>query len=175
MTASTTRRTAWPWYRHWLLAALLAAAVHISAVFLTPRLIMHRVIDTVAGEGAQPYWPPPIDHTHRRVVMPSPDLLYAVCAYDLSSGSLRIRLDGTYPRYWSIALYNSNSDNFLTISSDDIGETGVDVTIDETRSTRRGLLLMRIMTGASPQWLAEAEAFRNRLICRSVAQPTTVN
>ncbi len=165
MTASTTRRTAWPWYRHWLLAALLAATVHISAVFLTPRLIMHRVIDTVAGEGAQPYWPPPIDHTHRRVVMPSPDLLYAVCAYDLSDGSLRIRLDGTYPRYWSIALYNSNSDNFLTLSGDAIGERGVDVTIDETQSTRQGLLLMRVMTGANSQWLPQADAFRRLLRC----------
>ncbi len=165
MTASTTQRTAWPWYRHWLLADLLAATVHISAVFLTPRLIMHRVIDTVAGEGAQPYWPPPIDHTHRRVVMPSPDLLYAVCAYDLSDGSLRIRLDGTYPRYWSIALYNSNSDNFLTLSGDAIGERGVDVTIDETQSTRQGLLLMRVMTGANSQWLPQADAFRRLLRC----------
>jgi uncharacterized membrane protein len=126
---------------------------------------MHRVIDTVAGEGAQPYWPPPIDHTHRRVVMPSPDLLYAVCAYDLSDGSLRIRLDGTYPRYWSIALYNSNSDNFLTLSGDAIGERGVDLTIDETRSTRQGLLLMRVLTGANSQWLAQADAFRRLLRC----------
>ncbi len=165
MTASTTRRAGWPWYRHWLLAALLAATVHISAVFLTPRLIMHRVIDTVAGEGAQPYWPPPIDHTHRRVVMPSPDLLYAVCASDLSNGSLRIRLDGTYPRYWSIALYNSNSDNFLTLSGDAIGERGVDLTIDETRSTRQGLLLMRVLTGANSQWIAQADAFRRLLRC----------
>jgi hypothetical protein len=97
--------------------------------------------------------------------MPSPDLLYAVCAYDLVDGPLQIKLQGDYPRYWSIALYNSNSDNFLTISSDDIGERGVDVTIDETRSTRQGLLLMRIMTGASPQWLTEADLFRQLLRC----------
>lgn len=97
--------------------------------------------------------------------MPSPDLLYAVCAYDLAEGPLRIKLEGRYPRYWSIALYNAKSDNFLTISSDTIGERGVDITIDETRSTRHGLLLMRIMTGANPQWLAEAEAFRRLLRC----------
>ena len=42
---------------------------------------------------------------------------------------------------------------------------GVDVTIDETRSTRQGLLLMRIMTGASPQWLTEADLFRQLLRC----------
>lgn len=162
-------RTGWPWHRHWLLAALVAVAVHAIAIFLTPRLIMNRVIDTVAGEGAKPYLPPPIDHTQRRVVMPSPDLLYAVCAYDLSDGPLRIKLDGAYPRYWSIALYGSNSDNFLTLSSDDVGERGVDVTIDETRSTQRGLLLMRVMTGANPQWLAEADAFRQRLRCEPVA------
>lgn len=165
MTRSPDRRETWTWHRHLLLAALVAALVHVLAVFFIPRLIMDRVIDTVAGEGARPYLPPPIDHTHRRVVMPSPDLLYAVCAYDLADGPLQIKLQGDYPRYWSIALYNSNSDNFLTISSDDIGERGVDVTIDETRSTRQGLLLMRIMTGANPQWLAEADSFRQLLRC----------
>jgi len=165
MTRSINHPTIWSWNRHLLLAALLALSVHVLAVLVVPRLIMNRVIDTVAGEGARPYLPPPIDHTHRRVVMPSPDLLYAVCAYDLAEGPLLIKLEGRYPRYWSIALYNAKSDNFLTISSDTIGERGVDITIDETRSTRHGLLLMRIMTGANPQWLAEAEAFRRLLRC----------
>ncbi len=175
MRRSLDRRKTWPWQRHLLLAVLLAASLHLLAVFLIPRLIMNRVIATAAAEGARPYLPPPIDHTHRRVVMPSPDLLYAVCAYDLADGPLQIKLNGSYPRYWSIALYNSNSDNFRTISSDAIGERGVDITIDETRSTRQGLLLMRVMTGASPQWLAEAEAFRKQLVCRPVAQLTNVN
>lgn len=165
MTRRPHQRQNWPWHRHLLLATLLALSVHVLTVLVVPRLIMNRVIETVAGEGARPYLPPPIDYTHRRVVMPSPDLLYAVCAYDLAEGSLLIKLQGTYPRYWSIALYNAKSDNFLTISSDSIGERGVDVTIDETRSTRHGLLLMRIMTGANPQWLLEAEAFRQLLRC----------
>jgi uncharacterized membrane protein len=165
MTGNTNKHLPWSWHRHVWLAALLAIAVHTISVYWVPRVIMNRVINTVAGEGSQPYLPPPIDHTHRRVVMPSPDLLYAVCAYDLADGPLQIKLQGDYPRYWSIALYNSNSDNFLTISSDDIGERGVDVTIDETRSTRQGLLLMRIMTGASPQWLTEADLFRQLLRC----------
>ena len=165
MTRSSDHRKTWPWHRHLLLAALITLSVHILAVFFIPRLIMNRVIDTVAGEGAQPYLPPPIDHTQRRVVMPSPDLLYAVCAYDLADGPLQVTLDGTYPRYWSIAFYNSNSDNFLTLSSDDVGERGVDITIGETQSTRHGLLLMRVMTGTNPQWLAEAESFRQLLRC----------
>lgn len=165
MIRSLQRPTIWPWRRHLLLAALLALSVHVLAVLVVPRLIMNRVIDTVAGEGARPYLPAPIDHTHRRVVMPSPDLLYAVCAYDLAEGPLHIKLQGSYPRYWSIALYNAKSDNFLTISSDTIGERGVDVTIDETHSTRHGLLLMRIMTGVNPQWLAEADTFRRLLRC----------
>lgn len=126
---------------------------------------MNRVIDTVAGEGSQPYLPPPIDHTHRRVVMPSPDLLYAVCAYDLTDGPLHIKLEGSYERYWSIALYNARSDNFLTVSGDEVGTNGVNLTIDETKSTAQGLLLMRVLTGANPLWLAEAEAFRKRLRC----------
>ncbi len=165
MTGHTNKHLPWSWHRHVWLAALLAIAVHTISVYWIPRLIMHRVIDTVAGEGSQPYLPPPIDHTHRRVVMPSPDLLYAVCAYDLADGPLSIKLDGSYARYWSIALYNSRSDNFLTLSGDTLGASGVDLTIDEKKSTRKGLLLMRVLTGANPAWLTEAETFRKRLRC----------
>ena len=165
MTGHTDKHLPWSWHRHVWLAALLAIAVHTISVYWIPRLIMHRVIDTVAGEGSQPYLPPPIDHTHRRVVMPSPDLLYAVCAYDLADGPLSIKLDGSYARYWSIALYNSRSDNFLTLSGDTLGASGVDLTIDEKKSTRKGLLLMRVLTGANPAWLTEAETFRKRLRC----------
>ena len=32
------------------------------------------------------------DATQRRVVMPSPDLLYATCAFDVREHALRIRL-----------------------------------------------------------------------------------
>jgi len=165
MTGHTDKHLPWSWHRHVWLAALLAIAVHTISVYWIPRVIMNRVINTVAGEGSQPYLPPPIEHTHRRVVMPSPDLLYAVCAYDLADGPLSIKLDGSYARYWSIALYNSRSDNFLTLSGDTLGASGVDLTIDETKSTRKGLLLMRVLTGANPAWLTEAETFRKRLRC----------
>jgi uncharacterized membrane protein len=165
MTGHTDKHLPWSWHRHVWLAALLAIAVHTISVYWIPRVIMNRVINTVAGEGSQPYLPPPIDHTHRRVVMPSPDLLYAVCAYDLADGPLSIKLDGSYARYWSIALYNSRSDNFLTLSGDTLGASGVDLTIDEKKSTRKGLLLMRVLTGANPAWLTEAETFRKRLRC----------
>ena len=165
MTGHTDKHLPWSWHRHVWLAALLAIAVHTISVYWIPRVIMNRVINTVAGEGSQPYLPPPIDHTHRRVVMPSPDLLYAVCAYDLADGPLSIKLDGSYARYWSIALYDSRSDNFLTLSGDTLGASGVDLTIDETKSTRKGLLLIRVLTGANPAWLTEAETFRKRLRC----------
>lgn len=155
----------WRWQRHLLIAATVAVAVHVLAVVLIPQLVMNRVIETVAGEGAKPYWPPPIDHRHRRVVMPSPDLLYAVCAYDLAEGPLRVHLQGSYPRYWSIAFYNANSDNFLTLSADQVSNDRVDVSIDESRSTRRGLMLMRVLTGSDPEWLAQADAFRHLLRC----------
>jgi uncharacterized membrane protein len=92
-------------------------------------------------------------------------LLYAVCAYDLTDGPLHIKLEGSYERYWSIALYNARSDNFLTLSGDEVGTDGVNLTIDETKSTAKGLLLMRVLTGANPLWLAKAEAFRKRLRC----------
>ena len=58
------------------------------------------------------FFPPMTDHTARRVVMPSPDLLYALCSFDLSAGPWRIQADPRTPQYWSVALYAANSDNF---------------------------------------------------------------
>ena len=161
--------------RHWVSALGLALGTHLIAIYFAPDLIMRRVIKTVASEVAQPYWPPPIDHTQRRIVMPSPDLLYAVCAYDLTEGPLRVQLPATYARYWSIALYNSRSDNFLTVSGEDLKDQTLDLLIDEPRSTRRGLLLLRVLTGGEPDWLAEAEQFRRHLTCHSVVETAAVS
>ncbi|MEM6581313.1 MAG: DUF1254 domain-containing protein [Pseudomonadota bacterium] len=56
------------------------------------------------------------DATARNVVRPSPDLLYAICVYDLSEGPIAI--EALVPaRYWSMQFYQMNTDNFAAITN----------------------------------------------------------
>lgn len=126
MTRGSSRR--WPvrpWQRWLALGLLFAALAHLATVWALPRLIMREAMGRIAQEtDAQSapqaatgvYLPPPTDHTQRRIVLPSPDLLYATCALDLSKGPVRITARVEHPRYWSVALYGANSDNFFVVN-----------------------------------------------------------
>jgi uncharacterized membrane protein len=169
---------------HALLALLVMALAHTLTVWAIPRLIMDRIITLGGGDAAMQqsgtgvYLPPPTDHTQRRIVMPSPDLLYATCAFDVSERPLRISLDTRYERYWSIALYASNSDTFFVDNDRDAPDGRVDLQVQGpqhvgpsaagqivTAPTHRGFLLMRLLVNDDPVVRASAEAARRTLSC----------
>ncbi|MEM8562898.1 MAG: DUF1254 domain-containing protein [Pseudomonadota bacterium] len=83
-----------------------------------PNLIME-VLYYQAGEqnGYNRLFISPIpDATARTVVRPSPDLIYAICVYDLSEGPVSIQ--ALVPaRYWSMQFYQMNTDNFAGITN----------------------------------------------------------
>lgn len=174
MTASRSA-----WRRSVLIVLAVAAAVHLLAVWAVPRVIMARVLDRIAPPpGAAPLLPPRADAAQRAIVMPSPDLLYALCGYDLSRGPLRVRADpaaGGYRGYWSIALYAGNSDNLFVFNDGMAAGRPVDLWVTAAEETApappgarrvtaaagRGLLLMRVLA-TDP---AQAEAARRTLRC----------
>jgi uncharacterized membrane protein len=56
------------------------------------------------------------DETMRKVVRPSPDLLYASCIFNLEQGPVVI--ESPVPeRYWSMQFYQMNTDNFAGITN----------------------------------------------------------
>jgi uncharacterized membrane protein len=114
--------------------------------------------------------------------MPSPDLLYATCSLDISTQPAQISANIDYPRYWSIALYADNSDNFMvrndrqqgtqalrwSIVTKDakypvVAAPGVEI-IEAPGS--RVLLLLRMLLPEDAAGRAAAEAARNTLRCR---------
>lgn len=163
---------------------LLAVAVHLLAVWAAPRLIMHRVLSRLPQDG-QPVLPPMTDHLQRRVVMPSPDLLYALCPFDLSRRALRVQADpAAAPGYWSLALYSSASDNVHVINDRAAAGRPVEMLLlgpDAPAAaaaapaapgvqvvrmpTARGLLLMRVLVSDPARDGAAAEAARRSLRC----------
>jgi hypothetical protein len=172
--------------RRWAMRAAMvvaiAAAVHVLAVWAVPRVIMSRVLASTGAAGGGVFLPPMTDATQRRIVMPSPDLLYATCAFDLGTAPLRIRADPKAPGYWSIALYASNSDNFYVLNDRQAGGRAVDLLLVGpaayaaapavpdgaalvTSPTARGLLLMRVLVADYTTQREQVEAARATLHC----------
>ncbi|MCU0670784.1 MAG: DUF1254 domain-containing protein [Myxococcota bacterium] len=119
-------RRAWPWT---FAALALAAAVHLAVVWSVPRVIMaeamRRMIE--AGGVNAAHFPPRVDATSRAIVRPSPDLLYASCAFDLGDGPVRLTADVPDAGYWSLSLFAANTDNFFVVDDRDAGGDGARV------------------------------------------------
>ena len=195
-----------PWQRWLALGLAVAVLAHLLTVWALPRLIMREAMTRIGKETALQaraqapersapsaatgvYLPPPTDHTQRRIVMPSPDLLYATCALDLGAGPQRITAQVEHPRYWSVALYGANSDNFFVVNDRKTTEPGqLDLwvvapgtdraalavpagsTVVEAPSAK-SLLLMRLLVSDDPADLESAQRARTSLRCLPAATP----
>ncbi len=184
----TTSQRLWT-YR---ITALLITAIlaHLLVVWAAPRLIMHILMNGRIAQSMdmqnKAAFPPPVTAQSRTVVMPSPDLLYTVCAFDVSQGPVRVRANPKLPNYWSIALYASNSDNFFVLNDRQAQASGVDLWLvsREGRATapatpdgaqvvvsptQTGFLLMRVLTGDYEAEKERVEAARRTLSCEKVS------
>lgn len=114
---------------------LLVAVFHALAVWALPRVVMHVAMArlTAATTSASAtsdkanaatnaatnaarvrvVYPPLSTAASRVIVLPSPDLAYALCVYDLSKGPVNVDAAPEWPAYWSVALYAANTDNYL--------------------------------------------------------------
>ena len=96
---------------------LLAAMVHLVLIWQIPSLIMKAVMHRASKSKIHNnhIHAKPISWKSRTVVMPSPDLLYTLCVFDVSKVDLLIR--GKVPSsYWSLAFYDSQTNNFFVFN-----------------------------------------------------------
>jgi len=173
------------WCRHLLPGLAVALGVHLATVWAYPRVVMAMLArqapppSNTADPGNRVYLPPPTDHLQRRIVMPSPDLLYATCAVDLRDGPWRVTAEPKLDRYWSIAFYGANSDNWFVLNDWRTAGAPVDLLLLAPGGTAppgekarvlvapqsRVLLLMRLLVAGDPASLQAAEAARRTLRC----------
>ena len=179
------------WFYRGLTLLATAVIVHLLAVWALPRLIMQRLMHGPAVRELNAHgragFPAPVDATARKVVMPSPDLLYAVCVYDLSRTPLRITAKPGLDTYWSIALYAANSDNYFVINDRQVGQGAVDIWLVSANGnagnppvpagaqvvvspSKEGFLLMRVLTSDYASEAAVLEPARRSLACTPAAQ-----
>lgn len=93
---------------------ILATLIHLAAVYFLPSLIVREAysrIVSMAGANTIAHGPR-VDETSRQVVRPSPDLLYSICAFDLSNGPVRFRAPISQNTYTSLSFYHMDSTNF---------------------------------------------------------------
>ena len=167
-----------------LALAALAIATHLAVTWAIPYGAMVRLLlNSRDAELTVPYLPPMTDAAQRRVVLPSPDLLYATCPVDLRERPLRVRADPRADGYWSIALYASNTDNYHVVNDRQAAGRGVDLVVLGPKSggrtpaglppgvtvvhapSSRGLLLMRVLVGDYAAEREVVEAARRTLRC----------
>ena len=93
-------------------------------------------------------------HKSRQIVMPSPDLVYSSCVYDLAKGDLVI--SGKLPpdgHYWSLSLYAHNTDNYFVLNDRELPARGFSITLGRKSRgagsiespTRTGIALIRMI------------------------------
>lgn len=174
------------WFYRAAALVITAALVHLAAVWAAPRLIMQFLLNGPAATALQLHnraaFPPPVTAQSRSIVLPSPDLLYSVCAFDVSKGPVRVQAHPNLRTYWSIALYGDNSDNFFVINDRQVGSNPADLWLVSAGGnqaahavpagaqvvvtpSRQGFLLMRVLTGNYEAEKAVVEPARRTLSC----------
>lgn len=173
------RRTGWG--RLLLLALVVAVVAHVLTVWLLPRVVMRVATGTMAERDGfnRAVFPPRADENARAIVRPSPDLLYAGCAFDVASGPLRIQAVVPKDTYWSLSMFAANTDNFFVVNDRKASSGAVDIVLAPPGSTKvalppgatlveapsaRGIVLTRTVV-ASPDRLGELDASRRRFTC----------
>lgn len=174
------------WFYRVLTLLVTAVLVHLLAVWAAPRVIMYVLMHGPTAQKMnmhnQAAFPEAVTAKSRTVVMPSPDMLYSVCAFGLKAGPVRVRAAPVLAHYWSVALYAANSDNFFVRNDRQTQGRSVDLwlvapggdpqqkqppagTEVVVSPSSTGFLLMRVLTTDYQAEKAVVEPARRTLQC----------
>jgi uncharacterized membrane protein len=166
----------------WIAATLaIAVVVHIATLLALPRLIMMRTMSAITRLVAANtmLYPPRPTSRSRGVVRPSPDLLYSICIYDLTAanGALRVSTHDMPDTYWSVSIFDANTDNFYALNDRQAGNGAASFLLVApgspppndrlpvvTAQTSRGIVLFRTLIDHEDR-LAEIDAGRRNADC----------
>jgi len=176
------------WLPRAIFVLAVAIAVHVLAVAYLPTGVMNILFRRFPDEQARADAPerfvrsPMADETMRHITMPSPDLLYTACIYDLTHAPLRVRADPKLENYWSVAFYAGNTDNYLVVNDRGASGKPVDILLVSTGGTKasnkvpdgarvvvaptdKGFILVRMLAPDYAAQKEKLESARERLSC----------
>jgi uncharacterized membrane protein len=116
----------------WIIATVMLAVIfHLAAIIAAPYSIMGILAYKNKKAGAKVntiYHLAPSSEKSRRVVRPSPDLIYSAISYDLSKTSLRI--SAPIPdTYWSLSIFAPDTENFYVINDKQVQSKKIELII----------------------------------------------
>lgn len=134
---------------------VLAAVFHIAAVAFLPDVIM-AVVSKIALQSSKAsvnsaIHRPRVSHDQQTIVMPSPDLLYTLCVYDVSQKPLRIKVPTPENTYFSVAMYAANTDNFFVINDRQLERDGREILLVPKGIFYYGSGNYRVVEAPTPQ------------------------
>jgi len=169
----------------------LSVVAHEITIVFTPRILMGWIIkhlEAPAGIDAIVHAPRADEH-QRLVVMPSPDLLYSYCVYDLAKGPMQVHAEIPQDTMWSVSAFDSDTNNFYALNDREAAGSSIDLLLVSdsmpaslqpeglqiVRSpSKRGLLLFRTLVDNDLR-VAQLDAVRRRANCRALPSFATEN
>lgn len=120
--------------RDWTGPLVLAAALGTATFFVTlsraPTTMMSTAWSRVSKSGANAFTHSPMaTQKSRAIVRPSPDLAYSSCPFDLSAGPIAISVPPVPARYWSLSVFQANTDVAFVRNNVDSGGKAIDIVI----------------------------------------------
>lgn len=181
MTDQSDRRG---WLAAWrgplILALLLGIATYLFTLSRTPTTLMAAAIGRLSGGGVNRFTHAPLaTDKSRAIVRPSPDLAYSSCPYDLSAGPVAIAVPPIPARYWSLSVFQANTDAAFVRNNVDSGGAPIRVTIAQAGqapvpglevarvSGAKGIALIRILVDDRAAFPA-IDAARRGAVCRVI-------
>ncbi|MEM1579006.1 MAG: DUF1254 domain-containing protein [Archaeoglobaceae archaeon] len=117
-----------------------------------------------------------IDASFKKVVMPSPDILYSACVFDLSDKDLLITARVPEFTYWSVSFYALNTDNFFVVNDQSVrGEFRAVLSLNKSckdciiSPSSKGIIIFRIFIPDN-SLLPEIIEYQKSIKCEQIAK-----
>lgn len=171
------------WIGPALLAVLAAAAGWYGTLALAPEFIMGRAWDRLAEQAGvnRMTHTPLVTAEKQTIVRPSPDLAYSVCAFDLSNGPLQVHAQPVAGHYWSLTVFDSQTNVAFVESDRDSKGQPVEIVLATagqavpagvrkvTMPSAKGVALLRVLLNDAADFEAVAQD-RKQSYCRPLTQ-----
>jgi len=120
------------WIGPLVLGAVLGIATYFVTLRQTPTTLMATAIGRLSKGGVNTFTHAPLaTDKSRAIVRPSPDLAYSGCPFDLSTGPLSVTVPPVPARYWSLSVFQADTDVAFVRNNIESGGQPITVTIAE--------------------------------------------
>jgi uncharacterized membrane protein len=92
----------------------VAVIVHMATLNVIPKVIMNVAMSKYTVNVLMKA--PRTTAASRGVIRPCPDLVYSIVSYDVSKGPLLFTAPVPVDTYWSVSLYDQDSDNYFVVN-----------------------------------------------------------